>query len=97
MPRRNPPHRAEPPSAVGRRGGAWLETGPDGDWLVRAVSGEHAVKSYRCPGCDHEIKPGTGHVVVWPAREPGSAADRRHWHTGCWTARGRRTPTRRRW
>lgn len=97
MPRRNMPHRAAPPSPVGRHGWARSETGPDGDWLVRAVPGEQAVKIYRCPGCDHEIMPGIAHVVAWPAGERGSAADRRHWHTGCWTARTHRAPTRRQW
>ena len=40
-----------------------------------------AVKAYRCPGCDHEIRPGEGHEVVVPLDAP---EDRRHWHTGCW-------------
>ena len=70
-----------------------VEGGPDGrEWAVRAVSGQAAVKVYRCPGCDHEIRPGTPHVVAWPAIEHGSIADRRHWHGGCWQARGRRGP-----
>ena len=38
-----------------------------------------AVKTYRCPGCDHEIPPGQGHEVVVPLDAP---EDRRHWHTG---------------
>jgi hypothetical protein len=94
MPRRH--HRAPdsgPPiddEAV-RRGVQSFETARDGDWLVRAVSGE-AGKVYRCPGCDQEIPPGVPHVVVWPADERGDLSDRRHWHTGCWRARGRRTP-----
>ena len=45
-----------------------VETGPDGhDYEVRPVAGARAVKTYRCPGCDHEIRSGTAHVVVWPA------------------------------
>ncbi|MDQ3760236.1 MAG: hypothetical protein M3460_00610 [Actinomycetota bacterium] len=78
-------------------GASWAhrESGPDGEWVVRAVPGEQAVKGYRCPGCDHEIASGTTHVVAWPAGELGSSADRRHWHTGCWIARTRRAPTRR--
>ncbi|MEO7195224.1 MAG: hypothetical protein ABIZ05_10435 [Pseudonocardiaceae bacterium] len=100
MPRRNLPRRARgavpPPEAVGA-GWAQPESGSDGEWLVRAVPGAQAVKSYRCPGCDHEIKPGTAHVVAWPAGERGSSADRRHWHAGCWSARTRRAPTRRQW
>lgn len=66
------------------------------EWLVRPVPGARSGKTYRCPGCDQEIKPGTGHVVAWPADERGSAQDRRHWHTSCWDARERRGPTGRR-
>jgi hypothetical protein len=97
MPRRNFPRRAAPPPTVRGAGWAQLETSSDGDWLVRTVAGEQAVKSYRCPGCDHEIRPGVAHLVAWPAGAHGSSADRRHWHTGCWIARTRRAPTRRRW
>jgi hypothetical protein len=69
-----------------------VETGTDGrEWAVRAVSGQAAVKVYRCPGCDHEIQRGVPHVVAWPADEYGqSVHDRRHWHTPCWRSRGRR-------
>lgn len=64
---------------------------------VRPVSGSAATKPYRCPGCDLTIFPRVPHVVSWPvldsyAGSPG-AAERRHWHTGCWrsrTAAGRR-------
>ena len=38
-----------------------------------------ATKTYRCPGCDHPIPPGTGHIVVVPER----VEDRRHWHRAC--------------
>jgi hypothetical protein len=69
----------------------------DGGWLVRAVPGARSTKTYRCPGCDHEIRPGTGHVVAWPVGESGDVMDRRHWHTACWTARHHRHPTTRRW
>nr|WP_069853385.1 hypothetical protein [Actinoalloteichus hymeniacidonis] len=72
-------------------------TTPDGDWLVRTVPGAHAAKAYRCPGCDHEINAGIAHVVAWPDEDHGGVEDRRHWHTGCWNARGRRGPTVRRW
>lgn len=63
----------------------------DGRWIVRSVAGTSAVKDYRCPGCDQLIRPGTPHVVVWPA-EPrpgwsGGVEDRRHWHNSCWTRR----------
>jgi len=48
---------------------------------VRHVQPYEALKTYRCPGCDHEIAPGTGHEVVVPRDSPDL---RRHWHTGCW-------------
>jgi hypothetical protein len=51
------------------------------------------VKTYRCPGCDHEIPPGTAHIVAWAVE--GGEDDRRHWHTGCWRGRRTRTITRR--
>ena len=61
----------------------------EGDFAVRRVSGAGATKAYRCPGCEQEVRPGTPHVVAWPL---GSPDDRRHWHTPCWDARGRRAP-----
>jgi hypothetical protein len=73
-----------------------VEIGPDGyDYEVRSIAAARATKSYRCPGCDHEIRSGTAHVVVWPADggEHGMD-DRRHWHTACWTHRATRSPTR---
>ena len=72
------------------------ESAPDGEWVVRTVPGSSATKPYRCPGCDQVIPPGTGHVVTWPAAEHGCVDDRRHWHTSCWAARGRRRPGHRR-
>jgi hypothetical protein len=56
---------------------------------VRHVHPYQAVKTYRCPGCDHEIPPGLGHEVVVPLDAPD---ERRHWHSGCWrrSARHRR-------
>lgn len=98
LPRR--PRRAgrTPPSAGAGRSGEdapvrfgppRLEEWPDGDWVVRQVPGEAAAKLYRCPGCDQEIRPGTAHVVVWPA-DTGGPQDRRHWHLTCWQRRPRR-------
>ncbi|GIU87259.1 MAG: hypothetical protein KatS3mg009_1774 [Acidimicrobiia bacterium] len=55
--------------------------GPGDAVDVRHVQPYQAAKSYRCPGCDHEIRPGEGHEVVVPRADP---AARRHWHTGCW-------------
>ncbi|MDG4668694.1 hypothetical protein [Mycobacterium sp. 236(2023)] len=68
-----------------------IEVGTDGyDYEVRPVAAARAVKVYRCPGCDHEIRPGIAHVVVWRDID-----DRRHWHTPCWANRATRGPTRR--
>jgi len=79
------------PSPMLRR----VETGPDGyEYEVRPVAAARAVKTYRCPGCDHQILPGTAHVVVWPAESRGAIEDRRHWHTPCWAKRATRAPTR---
>ncbi|MBO1750844.1 hypothetical protein J4G33_03410 [Actinotalea sp. BY-33] len=73
-------------------GGRRTESGPDGEWTVQTVPA--GTKTYRCPGCRQEILPGTAHVVAW-ANDAllGAVAgleDRRHWHTACWQARGRR-------
>ena len=92
--RRVPPRRQRslPPLPAQRR----VEAGPDGyDYEVKPVAAARATKTYRCPGCDHEIRPNTAHVVVWRA-EIGEAAleDRRHWHTPCWAKRTDRSPTR---
>ena len=61
------------------------------DYAVRSVTGQAAVKEYRCPGCDQLIRTGQPHVVAWPAHEI-DADDRRHWHTACWAARENRGP-----
>lgn len=61
----------------------------DDEPTVRRVQPYEATKTYRCPGCDHPIAPGIGHVVVVPR----DADDRRHWHTACWE-RSTRPPAR---
>jgi hypothetical protein len=72
-----------------------IETGPDGhDFEVVPIPGARAVKTYRCPGCDHEIRSGTAQVAVWRV-EDADGDDRRHWHTSCWRNRATRGPTRR--
>jgi len=72
-----------------------VETGPDGfDYRVVPIPGARATKVYRCPGCDHELRPGMPHLVVWRI-EDTDGADRRHWHTHCWRKRDHRAPTRR--
>lgn len=73
-----------------RYGGGQVEEWADGEWVVRAVSGAGTAKSYRCPGCDQEIRTPTPHVVAWPADGLGGPDQRRHWHAACWRARGRR-------
>ncbi|WP_322859126.1 hypothetical protein U8D42_04215 [Mycobacterium europaeum] len=90
--RRTPPRRPSPPPPMLRR----VETGPDGhEYEVRPVAGSRAVKTYRCPGCDHEIRAGTAHLVAWTTDPTlGGADDRRHWHATCWTHRATRGPTR---
>ncbi|WP_310769047.1 hypothetical protein [Mycobacterium sp. Z3061] len=72
-----------------------VETGADGyQYEVRPIPAARAVKTYRCPGCDHEIRSGTAHVVVWRIGAAAAVDDRRHWHTPCWANRANRGPTR---
>ena len=77
-----------------------IEEHPDGAFVVRRVSGAGTTKTYRCPGCDQEVRPGTPHVVAWPADGAlggfgdVNVTDRRHWHTPCWAGRERRRPRR---
>jgi len=79
---------------VRARAGTHVERGPDGEWTVRQVSAAAATKSYTCPGCRQEIPPGTAHVVAWRSDHllgvDAAIEDRRHWHSGCWRARGHR-------
>ncbi|HEX5596901.1 MAG TPA: hypothetical protein VFX61_12930 [Micromonosporaceae bacterium] len=96
MPRRNRPRRdPAPPLDLERvrRGVGTVQAWRDGEWQVRAIPGPAAVKTYRCPGCDQEIRPGVAHLVAWPADGRGDLGDRRHWHNSCWRARDRRAPT----
>ena len=91
VPRRNRPRpsRDEQRSLSAGVGWAREESGRDGDWMVRNVPSSQATKTYRCPGCDHEIRPGVAHVVAWPT-DVGGVDDRRHWHSGCWKRGPRR-------
>jgi hypothetical protein len=68
---------------------AWVVDG----WHVRVVQPYQATKTYRCPGCEHEVRERTAHVVVWP---DGSPAERRHWHRPCWERHLRELRRRRR-
>lgn len=47
---------------------------------VHKMQPYQATKEYLCPGCNQEIRAGTGHIVVVPLSEPGM---RRHWHEPC--------------
>ncbi|MGE3622142.1 MAG: hypothetical protein AB7L84_16935 [Acidimicrobiia bacterium] len=58
---------------------------------VRRIQPYQARKRYICPGCNQDIPPGTGHVVVVPPEAPDL---RRHWHHSCWANRQRRRPGR---
>jgi len=70
-------------------GHEWTDDPTDDDLRidVRHVQPYQADKTYRCPGCDHEIRAGEGHEVVIPLDAP---QDRRHWHSGCWRGEQRR-------
>ncbi len=58
---------------------------------LRRIQPFAARKPYRCPGCNHEIAEGVGHVVVIPLGDPSA---RRHWHLACWERRATRRPGR---
>jgi hypothetical protein len=60
---------------------------------IRRVQPYAAHKRYICPGCEQDIPPGAGHLVVVPHAAPDL---RRHWHRGCWEHRSRRRPGGRR-
>jgi tRNA(Ile2) C34 agmatinyltransferase TiaS len=79
------------PAAYGARR---IEEYDGEDWIVQQVTGSGATKTYRCPGCDHEIRPATPHVVAFPADAPGGVEARRHWHSPCWAKRSHRGPRR---
>lgn len=53
---------------------------------VQASMGEKG-KTYRCPGCHQEIRPGVAHLVVMEYEDVGF---RRHWHAPCWRSELRR-------
>ncbi|MFJ3956534.1 ATP/GTP-binding protein [Arthrobacter sp. NPDC090010] len=67
------------------------EVAPDGVWTVRTMTALRAGKDYTCPGCHRPIPPGQAHLVVWEEDhlfgEAAGIAERRHWHTRCWTGR----------
>jgi hypothetical protein len=47
---------------------------------VRRIHPYQATKDYVCPGCNQEIRKGTGHLVVVPLHD---SSMRRHWHPAC--------------
>ena len=53
---------------------------------VRRIQPYQARKTYVCGGCNNEIPPATGHLVVVPVEAPDL---RRHWHHSCWQRRDR--------
>ncbi len=55
---------------------------------VRRIHPFEARKTYLCPGCNQDIPPGVGHVVVVPREAPDL---RRHWHRHCWRLEVRRS------
>jgi hypothetical protein len=94
-PRHTRPSRRGPSSVaadedgdIGLAGGFELvEVDARGDeWVVRRLTGASSTKTYRCPGCQQEIRPATPHVVVWPSQ---TVDMRRHWHNPCWNSRSR--------
>ncbi len=58
---------------------------------VQRIQPYQARKTYLCPGCNQDVPPGLGHLVVVPDLAP---QDRRHWHHACWAHRSRRRPGR---
>ncbi|QTE28736.1 hypothetical protein [Pengzhenrongella sicca] len=73
-------------------GGRSSEDAADGAWTVQSVNGSE--RTFRCPGCQQLIAPGTPHLVAWASDgllgAQASLEARRHWHRSCWAARGRR-------
>jgi hypothetical protein len=88
MPRRHRSARERPgpPEPVQRPLAAAPEWASAEGFTVRAVAGERS-KTYRCPGCQQEIRPGTPHLVVVADED---VEGRRHWHTPCWQRELRR-------
>ncbi len=68
-----------------------IESAADGDWFVAYIAAVNALKTYKCPGCHRDIKPGVAHIVAWQddhmfGRER-AIEERRHWHQKCWQTR----------
>jgi hypothetical protein len=85
MPRKNrraPLEHLPSPAPVERSAAPAWASAPG--YEVREVASD---KGYRCPGCDHAVRPGLRHLVVVPE---GDADARRHWHSKCWQSELRR-------
>jgi hypothetical protein len=67
----------------------WDPLAGDDELDVRRIQPYQATKRYICPGCNQDIPPGVGHLVVVPVAAPDL---RRHWHHACWTHRHHRHP-----
>ncbi|MGJ9420931.1 hypothetical protein [Aeromicrobium sp. CF3.5] len=85
MPRRHSRRPTERPPA--RAGSSdHVEVRASGEWNVRPLAGSQ--REYTCPGCHRPVRPGVGHVLVWPVQKALLSAEaideRRHWHTDCW-------------
>lgn len=83
VPRR---HRHRPLPGAARPVNQHVESRGSTQWNVRSLTGSD--KEYRCPGCHHVIRTGTGHLLIWPVQKALLSAEaideRRHWHTACW-------------
>ena len=67
------------------RNGPAAELAQDAE--VRRIQPYQATKTYLCPGCQHDVRPGVSHLVVV---EEDDVESRRHWHTECWRRELRR-------
>jgi uncharacterized protein with PIN domain len=74
------PHRRRPHGGAGPQR-VYVEDPLTGQMAeLQKVQPYQALKEYVCPGCNQEIRAGTGHVVIVPL---GHSETRRHWHTAC--------------
>lgn len=92
---KRPYHEPHRPLNLRRATAHRLEPGPGG-YMYHVQTIPSGTKSYRCPGCQQLIRPGTAHLVSWTEESmwgvEAGQAERRHWHTACWNARDRRRP-----
>ena len=87
MARRPSKHLREPRPLLG--GGSQRKVVRGGvEYIARNVPAQRAEKAYTCPGCAHQVAPGTPHVVAWPVPPPlgadGGPEARRQGHAPCW-------------